>query len=215
MFRMPPFPAKSAVLALALGLAASAALAGEFVFVPDDATHGLKARGHRLFDTFLVRPGTDFQAYSGVRIGAVTVRPVDARVDKRMNSIDRRQLVRKFRSYVSGGLGDAANGDGPKLVLSAAIIDAMPNNDITGRYLQSRGASPSSSSTAIGVGSVSFEGILKDARTGEVVAVLADKYTGRNFSANVNLHTRWGDADEGFRRWGKELRKLVGGTGRS
>lgn len=215
MFRMPPFPVKSTVLALALGLAASTALAGEFVFVPDEATHDLKASGHRLFDTFLVRTGTDFRSYSGVRIGAVTVRPVDQKVDKRMNSIDRRQLIRKFRSMVSEGLGDAANGDGPNLVLTAAITDAMPNTDITGRYLLSRGASPSSSSTATGVGSVSFEGILKDARTGEVVAVLADKYTGRTFTANVNLHTRWGDADEGFRRWGKELGKLVGGTGRS
>lgn len=212
MFTVPRLIPALAGAVLAAGLAAPA-LASEFVFVPDEATQGLQSKPSR-FDVMLVSPGADLGAYSGVAIRSVVVEPRDEDIAERMNSADRRELVRAFRTHFGSGLGDrlATNGGGGRtLVLSAAITYAWPNHDITGRYLRTRGAGPASASTTHGLGGASFEGILKDARTGKVVAVIADSYEGTSFSSNPNLSTRWGDVREGFRRWGRNLGRELGG----
>lgn len=217
MLNVPRLMPKLTGTVMAIGLIAGPALAGDFVFIPDKAKSGLEPPASR-FDTMLVNPDADLRAYSGVAIRSVIVKPVDKDFAKRLSSADRRELTRDFRRQFGQGLGDrlVENGRGKgTLVLTAAITHAWPNRDITGRYLKSRGASPASSSTTTGVGSASFEAILKDARSGKVVAVIADTYKGPSFSSNLNLHTRWGDARDGFRRWGRYLSGELGRTGGS
>lgn len=212
MLHVPRLIPKVTGAVIAAGLIAVPALAGDFVFVSDEAKSGLEAQSSR-FNTMLVSPDTDLRAYSGVAIRSVIVKPRDKDFAKRLSSSDRRELVRGFRRHFGNGLGDrlVENGAGEgALVLSAAITYAWPNRDITGRYIRTRGAGPGSASTTTGVGSASFEAVLKDARSGEVVAVIADKYTGTSFASNSNLNTRWGDARDGFRRWGRNLSKELG-----
>jgi hypothetical protein len=207
MFTVPRLIPRLAGAVLAAGLLSAPALAGDFVFVPDGAAEGLESRSSR-FDTMLAAPGTDLRAYSRVSIGSVVVKPRDRDIANRMSSADRSELVRAFRSHFGDGLGDrlAKNGGGEgTLVLSAAITYAWPNKDITGRYTRSRGAGPASNSRSIGVGGASFEAVLKDAKTGKVVAVIADSYSGHTMSSNINVGTRWGDARDGFRYWGRYL----------
>lgn len=217
MSSLPPLIPRIAGAVVALGLIAAPAVAGDFVFVSDKAKSGLEPQ-HGRFDTMLVHPDVDLRAYSGVAIRSVRVKPRDEDIASRMNSSDRRQLVRGFRNQFADGLGDrlVENGRGEgTLVLSAAITHAWPNRDITGRYLKTRGASSSNASTSSGLGRASFEGVLRDARSGKVVAVIADTYRGRSMNTNPNVHTRWGDAREGFRRWGRNLARELGRTGGS
>jgi len=202
---------------LAFGLISAPALSGDyvvvddFVFVPEKVTEGLQSRRSR-FDTMLVRPGADLRNYSSVAIRSVVVKPRDKDFAKRLSAADRKQLTRDFRSQFGAGLGNrlaTTNGKGT-LVLSAAITHAWPNKDITGRYLTSRGGSSVGRSTSTGSGRASFEAVLKDGRTGKVVAVLADTYSGRPLTSNFNTNSRWGDARDGFRRWGRYLGKELG-----
>ncbi|MFP4003031.1 MAG: DUF3313 family protein [Alphaproteobacteria bacterium] len=212
MFNVPRTLPRLACVILAAGVIAAPALAGEFVFVPERAAEGLESKPGR-FDTLLVHPETDLRAYSQVAIRSVRVKPRDRDFARRLSSQDRRVLTRDFRKQFADGLGDrlAKNGGEGTLVLSAAITHAWPNRDITGRWLRSRGGSPASSSTTTGVGSASFEAVLRDARTGDIVAVIADRHSGQSFTSNINVNTRWGDAREGFRRWGRNLGRELGG----
>lgn len=211
MFNVPRMIPRLGGAILAAGLIAAPALAGEFVFVPERAAQGLESKPSR-FDTLLVAPDADLRAYSGVAIRSVVVKPRDRDLAKRLSGADRRELTRAFRTDFAAGLRDrfAESGGEGTLVLSAAITYAWPNRDITGRYMRTRGAGSGSASTSTGIGKASFEGVLKDARTGKVVAVIADSYSGISFSANPNVHTRWGDARDGFRRWGNYLGRELG-----
>lgn len=160
-----------------------------------------------------VRPGVDLSGYAGVTLAPVQLAdPFDKHGD-RYRARDLAFLQRRFedalkRAFEATGLVREAPGRGV-LVASPTLLGAQANRppmDTTDQTILAR---------AEGVGGATMQLALRDSETGELlVAVYARKW-GNEFTMNFNRNSTWGDAEDAFRFWARQLRQMLerGGVG--
>ena len=202
-------------LALLLSLAATvepARAAIDWIAVPEDVRADLEPRDGTRFDTVLARPDTDFSAYDAVYLEPVRIQFENERKQRRLTGSDERFLAGELGRALARRDGLAVEDPGPGvLIIEAVITDALPNRDRLGLRetgtLPGRLANPGT--LVIGVGGATFEAVLTDAASGETVAVIRDVYLAPSMADNLNIHTRWGDTRDAFRRWARGFADLI------
>lgn len=104
-----------------------------------------------------------------------------------------KQLGKKFKVVNKAGPGT--------LRIKARITDATSNRLPLGHKDSAR----IGSGERFAIGMIAVEVDIIDATTGEKVWIMADRHRGRSFGSNGHMHTMWGDAKEGLRRWARQI----------
>ncbi len=178
--------------------------------IPAEMLEGLNASDAIDLDVVYLNEEADLSGYTKAYLEPVTFMVDESELD--LTSSDEKQLAESLVKGITRGLPDTVEivdraGEGV-MVLEFVITDATPNKDIIG-VRASRPGLTSGNFRSVGVGGAATEAVITDGASGAVLAVLADDWQGRSFNANLNLHTRWGDARDAFRKFGRELGKLL------
>ena len=154
-----------------------------------------------------VRPGVDLSRYVGVTLAPARLAdPFDMHGD-RYRARDLAFLQRRFddalkRAFEATGMVREAPGPGV-LLAEPTLQGAQANRppmDTTDQTILAR---------AVGVGGATMQLALRDVETGELlVAVYARKW-GTEFTMNFNRNSTWGDVEDAFRFWARQLRQML------
>lgn len=207
-------PRALSAAALCLALAAAPATAQDPA-APALPTEGLEERAHPGLETVMVRPGVDLGQYKSVLIAPVALTVTRERDQIALQDRDANHAKDYFTRRLTEAFGAAnlTTQPGPGVLrLEVTITEFVPNSPaIAQRQDRLGGVNMKSYS----IGAAAFQAVLRDAESGQVVAVLADADVGLPFGQNMNLTTQYGDADKFLRRWAGEIARLVEGKAAS
>ncbi len=119
-----------------------------------------------------------------------------------------------FRKDKNQRYAVVSSGGGGAVILELAIIDVEPNKASLGAL----GLAATILAAPMGVailaketakGGVAIEGRLRDAETGEVIAMFADRETGKFAPINVGRATSFGEIQKVIREWAAQWVKIA------
>ncbi|HYC04464.1 MAG TPA: DUF3313 family protein [Azospirillaceae bacterium] len=201
----------------ALALAAALTVAGPALAAdtapaakaPPANLQGLQEVGHSALDSVHIRPGVNLATYKAVRIEPVQVALAGDRNRPEPQERDVRHARTYFQEKLAQALGGrATNQAGPgTLSVAVTVTRFVPNRpafpeDRDGRWI----------TESVGVGAAAFTAEVKDAATGQVVAVISDADVGLPLDSNMRTLTEWGDADHFVRKWSQQLAAILTGA---
>jgi hypothetical protein len=167
-----------------------------------------------------VRPDVDPSRYAQFWIEPVRVAmdrdPRIPRIDER----ERQRMADYFESQIRDALKDAyplVDGPAPDTVRIRATITGLAYNRPPLDYDRPGGLQPGPRSRTSqapkvlfsrveGVGDAWIEVEFFDSESGELLAVVADRRRGVRLQDNANRGFTWGDAEQAFRGWARQLR---------
>jgi hypothetical protein len=185
------------------------------------------------FDRAWLAPGFSYKNYSKMYVAHVdthhvlnmsiweqiNIRSIDVKQDISDLAVELHDKVEKAfgddPTHHFEVLKDPAKIDEKTLVVQLALVEVVPNKAALGVLATAAWAAPVAVGIPVGTiaaftdqGSISFEGRARDGRTGEVVAMCADREIGPMRVVDVRSMTWYGNAHEIIDGWANQLVEL-------